>query len=101
MDDANSIEALAAPLVDLGLLAKRKIKSGPVYAPRKKLAEVDLTALHNLLLRLDPNNQGKLGTLTAIDELKHTLGILYSSGKRHPPMYLHTVLFDRTVPQGK
>ncbi len=95
-DDANTIEALAAPLVDLGLLAKRRIKSGPVYAPRKKLAEVDLTALHNLLLRLDPDNQGKLRTLTALDELKHTLGILYSSGKRNPPLYLSTVLVDDT-----
>jgi YihY family inner membrane protein len=93
-DDAPSIERLAAPLVDMGLLAKRTIRSGPVYAPRKPLAEVDLTGLHNLLLRLDPKGTGKLRSLTSWDEIKHTLGILYSSGKSHPPLYLGTVLSD-------
>jgi YihY family inner membrane protein len=97
-DDAKSIEALAAPLVDLGLLGMRRIRTGPVYAPRKPLAEVDLTALHNLLLQLDPKGTGKLRPLTALDELKHTLGILYSSGKRNPPLYMSTVLPEREAP---
>ncbi len=99
-DDAKSIESLAAPLVELGLLAKRKISTGFVYAPRKPLAEVDLTALHNMLLRLDPKGQGKLRTLTALDELNHTLGILYSSGKRSPPLYMSTVLQPRKHSEG-
>ncbi|HKP96064.1 MAG TPA: YihY/virulence factor BrkB family protein [Fibrobacteria bacterium] len=93
-DDAATVEILAAPLVDLGLLAKRVIRSGPVYAPRKPLAEVDLTGIHNLLLRLDPKGTGKLRSLTSWDEIKHTLGILYSSGKSHPPLYLGTVLSE-------
>jgi membrane protein len=97
-DDASSIEALVVPLVDLGLVTKRKIRSGSVYAPRKPLAETDLTALHNMLLRLDPNGLGKLRTLTSFDELKHTVGILYSSGKQNPPLYLRTVLADKFPP---
>ncbi len=94
-DDVHSVEALAEPLVDLGLLAKRRIRTGPVYMPRTTLAEVDLTALHNLLLRLDPKGEGKLRAQTSVDELKHTLGILYSSGKRNPPLYLSTVWADK------
>jgi hypothetical protein len=85
---------LAEPLVDLGILAKRRIRTGPVYAPRKPLAEVDLTGIHHLLLRLDPEGTGKLRSLNSWDEIKHTLGILYSSGKQHPPLYLGTVLSD-------
>jgi membrane protein len=91
-DDSASIERLAEPLVDLGLLAKRRIRTGPVYAPRKPMEEVDLTGIHYLLLRIDPKGTGKLRSLTAWDEMKHTMGILYSSGKNHPPMYLGTVL---------
>jgi membrane protein len=94
-DDAASVERLAAPLVDLGILAKRRIKSGPVYAPRKPIEEVDLTGIHHLLLRLDPKGSGNLRSLTSWDEIKHTLGILYSSGKQHPPLYMGTVLSDR------
>jgi membrane protein len=94
-DDAATVEELAAPLVDLGLLAKRRIRTGPVYAPRKPLADVDLTGIHYLLLRLDPKGNGKLRSLTAWDEVKHTLGILYSSGKSHPPLYFGTVLPER------
>jgi membrane protein len=91
-DDAATVESLAGPLVDLGLLAKRRIRSGPVYAPRKPLAEIDLTGIHNLLLRLDPKGTGRLRVLNSWDEIKHTLGILYSSGKSHPPLYLGSVL---------
>jgi membrane protein len=85
-------ETLLYPAVDLGLVAKRKTSSGPVYAPRKPLPLVDLTAVHHLLLRLDPEGTGELRVLTAFDELKHTLGILYSTGKRNPPMYLSAAL---------
>jgi hypothetical protein len=70
----------------------RRIRSGPVYAPRKPLSEVDLTGIHHLLLRLDPKGTGQLRSLTSWDEIKHTLGILYSSGKQHPPLYLGSVL---------
>ncbi|MBW8889621.1 MAG: YihY/virulence factor BrkB family protein [Fibrobacteres bacterium] len=94
-DDEASVERLAGPLVDLGLLARRRIRSGAVYAPRKPMEEVDLTGIHYLLLRLDPKGTGMLGSLTAWDELKHTMGVLYSSGKRHPPLYLGTVLAPR------
>jgi membrane protein len=93
-DDAASVQRLAEPLVDLGILAMRKIKSGPVYAPRKPLSEVDLTGIHYLLLRLDPKGTGMLRSLNSWDEVKHTLGILYSSGKQHPPLYLGSVLPD-------
>lgn len=93
-DDVNSIQTLAAPLVDLGLLVKRTIRTGQVYAPRLPLAEVNLTALHNLLVSLDPEGQGRLRSQTSYDELKHTLGILYSSGKGAPPLYLSTFLDD-------
>ncbi|MDQ2999659.1 MAG: YihY/virulence factor BrkB family protein [Fibrobacterota bacterium] len=99
-DDAASIERLAEPLVDLGILAKRRIRTGPVYAPRKPLAEVDLTGIHHLLLRLDPQGTGKLRSLNSWDEIKHTLGILYSSGKQHPPLYLGTVISNRESPKG-
>ncbi|MEO7427174.1 MAG: YihY/virulence factor BrkB family protein [Fibrobacteria bacterium] len=91
-DDAASVERLAGPLVDLGLLSKRCIHSGPVYAPRKPLMEVDLSGIHNLLLRLDPKGTGNLGSLNAWDEINHTLGVLYSSGKNNPPLYLGSVL---------
>jgi YihY family inner membrane protein len=94
-DDEASVERLAEPLVDLGILARRRIGSGPVYAPRKPMAEVDLTGVHHLLLRLDPKGTGKLRPLTAWDEVNHTLGVLYSSGKQHPPLYLGTVLGQR------
>jgi YihY family inner membrane protein len=94
-DDAASVERLAGPLVDLGLLSRRRIRSGPVYAPRVPMGEVDLTAIHYLLLRIDPNGTGQLRSLTAWDEIKHTLGVLYSSGKQHPPLYLDTVLAPR------
>jgi membrane protein len=90
-----SVETLAYPLVDLGLLAKRKVAVGPVYAPRGLLEQVDLTAVHNLLLRLDPQGRGELRALTAMDELKHTLGILYSTGKRNPPLYLSAAMDKR------
>ncbi|MDB5102556.1 MAG: rane-bound transcriptional regulator, ribonuclease BN-related protein [Fibrobacteres bacterium] len=93
-DDSASVQRLAAPLVDLGILAKRTIKTGPVYAPRKPLEEVDLNGIHHLLLRLDPKGTGNLRSLNSWDEIKHTLGILYSSGKQHPPLYLGTVLSD-------
>jgi YihY family inner membrane protein len=99
-DDEASVERLAEPLVDLGLLARRRIKTGTVYAPRKPMDEVDLTGIHYLLLRLDPKGTGKLQPLSAWDEIKHTLGVLYSSGKRHPPMYLGTVLAQR-APQSE
>lgn len=91
-DDADSVQRLAEPLVDLGILGMRKIRSGPVYAPRKPFPEVDLTGIHYLLLRLDPKGTGKLRSLTSWDEIKHTLGILYASGKQHPPLYLGSVL---------
>jgi hypothetical protein len=35
-----------------------------------------------------------LRSLTSWDEIKHTLGIHYSSGKSHPPLYLGTVLAE-------
>ncbi len=98
-DDEATLERLAEPLVDLGLLARRHIKSGPVYAPRKPLAEIDLTAVHHLLLRLDPKGTGKLRSLTSWDEINHTLGVLYSSGKQHPPLYLGSVLSRREGPK--
>jgi membrane protein len=94
-DDAASVERLAEPLVDLGILGMRKISSGPVYVTRKPLSEVDLTGIHYLLLRLDPKGTGKLRSLNSWDEIKHTLGILYSSGKQHPPLYLGSVLPER------
>ncbi|MEO6095144.1 MAG: YihY/virulence factor BrkB family protein [Fibrobacteria bacterium] len=94
-DDSASVQRLAEPLVDLGILSMRKVKAGPVYAPRKPLTEVDLTGIHHLLLRLDPKGTGKLRSLTSWDEINHTLGILYSSGKQHPPLYLGTVLAKR------
>lgn len=93
-DDAPSVQRLAEPLVDLGILAMRRIKTCVVYAPRKPLSEVDLTGIHHLLLRLDPNGTGKLRSLNSWDEAKHTLGILYSSGKQHPPLYMGSVLPD-------
>lgn len=92
LNDANSLQIQAAPLVDLGLVVKRKIRTGIIYAPRLPLAEVNLTALHNLLVSLDPKGLGRLRTQTAIDELKHTLSILYSTGKGSPPLYLSTIL---------
>ena len=82
-------------MVDLGLLARRRIAAGPVYAPRKPMSEVDLTGIHHLLLRLDPKGSGKLRALTSWDEINHTLGVLYSSGKQHPPLYLGSVLSPR------
>lgn len=91
-DDEASVERLAEPLVDLGLLARRRVATGAVYAPRKPMHEVDLTGIHHLLLRLDPKGSGKLRALTAWDEINHTLGVLYSSGKQHPPLYLGSVL---------
>lgn len=94
-DDEASVERLAEPLVDLGLLARRSIVAGPVYAPRKPMSEVDLTGIHHLLLRLDPKGSGKLRSLTSWDEINHTLGVLYSSGKQHPPLYLGSVLSPR------
>ena len=94
-DDAASVQRLAEPLVDLGILGMRKIRSGPVYAPRKPLSEVDLTGIHYLLLRLDPKGTGKLRSLNSWDEIKHTLGILSSSGKQHPPLFLGSVLPER------
>jgi hypothetical protein len=94
-DDEASVERLAGPLVDLGLLSRRRTRAGPVYAPRKPMGEVDLTAIHYLLLRIDPKGTGQLRSLTAWDEVKHTLGVLYSSGKQHPPLYLDTVLAPR------
>lgn len=89
---ASYVEALAAPLVDLGYITKRIIRTGPVYAPRVPLAEVDLTAIHGLLLRLDPEGKGRLRALTALDELNHTLGILYSAEHLNPPMYLGAII---------
>jgi YihY family inner membrane protein len=94
-DDEASVERLAGPLVDLGLLSRRRTRNGPVYAPRKPMGEVDLTAIHYLLLRIDPKGTGQLRSLNAWDEIKHTLGVLYSSGKQHPPLYLATVLAPR------
>lgn len=94
-DDEATVERLAEPLVDLGLIARKRIASGAVYAPRKPMQEVDLTGIHNLLLRLDPKGSGKLRSLTAWDEINHTLGVLYSSGKLHPPLYLGTVISTR------
>lgn len=96
-DDEATVDRLAGPLVDLGLLARRRVRSGPVYAPRKPMGEVDLTGIHYLLLRLDPKGTGKLRPLTAWDEIQHTLGVLYSSGKQHPPLYLGTVLDPRAA----
>jgi YihY family inner membrane protein len=93
--EPEDVEALAAPLVDLGYLAKRRIRSGPVYAPGLPLPEVDLAAVHKLLVRLDPEGTGRLRALTALDELKHTLGILYSSEHPEPPMRMSSVIGER------
>jgi membrane protein len=90
--EAEGVEALAAPLVDLGYLSKRRIRSGPVYAPALPLPEVDLAAVHKLLVRLDPGGTGRLRALTALDELKHTLGTLYSTEHFDPPMHMSSVL---------
>lgn len=89
---AGYVESLASPLVDLGYLSRRRIRSGPVFAPRLPLDQVDLSAIHGLLLRLDPTGKGRLRALNAFDELKHTLGALYSSDQPIPPMYLGTVI---------
>jgi YihY family inner membrane protein len=94
-DDEASVDRLAGPLVDLGLLSRRRLRNGIVYAPRKPMGEVDLTAIHYLLLRIDPKGTGQLRSLNAWDEVKHTLGVLYSSGKQHPPLFLDTVLAPR------
>ncbi len=91
-DDEASTEALADPLVEMDLLAKLRVGEEWMYTPLRPLAEVDLTALHYLLLRIDPNGSGKLRVLTPWDDLNHTLGILYSSGKRHPPLFMEAVL---------
>ena len=93
-----SVEVLATPLIELGLLARKRVSQGPVYAPRKPISEVDLTAIHNRLLRLDPHGTGQLRSMTALDEIKHTLAVLYSSGKLNPPLYLSDVLADRADP---
>lgn len=98
-DDEASVERLAGPLVDLGLLSTRRTRQGPIYVPRKPMGEVDLTAIHYLLLRIDPKGTGQLRSLNAWDEVKHTLGVLYSSGKQHPPLYLDTVLGPRAPQQ--
>jgi hypothetical protein len=86
------VESLAAPLVDLGYLSRRRIRTGPVFAPRLPLDQVDLSAIHSLLLRLDPTGKGRLRALNAFDELKHTLGTLYSSEQLIPPMFLGTII---------
>ncbi len=99
-DDTQSVERLAGPLVELGLLSKRRIHSGPLYAPRKPLGEVDLSGIHYLLLRLDPKGTGKLRSLNSWDEIKHTLGVLYSSGKNHPPLYLGSVISESDPDKG-
>lgn len=92
-------ESLAAPLVDLGYLTKRLVRSGPIYAMRVALGEVDLSAVHSLLLRLDPEGQGRLRALNALDELNHTLGSLYSRSHLDPPLFLAAVLDHRAHPR--
>lgn len=94
------VESLASPLVDLGYVVKRMVRSGPVYAPRVPLTDVDLTAIHGLLLRLDPTGRGRLRALNALDELNHTLGTLYSQEHLNPPMYLGDVTGERRSGSG-
>ena len=89
------VESLTYPLVDLGYLARRKVRSGPVYAPRVPLEQVDLAALHALLIRLDPTGRGQLRALNALDEFRHTLGTLYASDQPAPPLFLGDVAGDR------
>lgn len=93
------VESLASPLVDLGYLTRRRVRSGPVYAPRTPLEEIDLSAIHGLLLRLDPTGRGRLRALNALDELNHTLGTLYSSEHLNPPLYLGDVTGHRRDPK--
>jgi hypothetical protein len=95
----DSVARLAEPLIELGLLSRRAVRSGPVFAPRKPLAEVDLTGVHNLLLRIDPKGTGNLRSLDSWDEIKHTLGVLYTSGKGHPPLYMGTIVSAGSAPR--
>lgn len=92
------VESLCSPLVDLGLVTRRAVRDGPVYAPVTPLPEVDLSAIHSLLLRLDPTGKGRLRALNALDELKHTLGTLYSAEHLNPPLYLGAVTGETRRP---
>jgi YihY family inner membrane protein len=84
------VEKSTMPLQDLGWLRRRTSPDGPVYVLKTNPAEMDLLALHGLLVRLNPSGTGFLRGLNMLEEIKHTLGLLYSKSKDHPPFSFQT-----------
>ncbi len=84
------LDSCLTTLTDLEILTRRVTRAGDGFVPAKPPEKVDLMAIHNLIQRLEPGEEGRIRELNAIDELKHTLGRLYSSGRQNPPMlYSH------------
>ncbi len=86
----DAIERATMPLQDLGWVRKRSSPEGPLFVLKTKPKEMDLLALHGLLVRLNPAGTSFLRSLNLLEEIKHTLGMLYSKSKEHPPFSLET-----------
>jgi YihY family inner membrane protein len=84
------IERAAMPLQDLGWVRRRATPAGPVFVLKADPESMDLLALHGLLVRLNPSGTSLLRSLNMLEEIQHTLSLLYSKSKEHPPFSLQT-----------
>jgi len=86
-----AVEKAALPLQDLGWIRRRQVGDKVLFILKGKPENMDLLALHGLLVRLNPKETDLLRQLNVVEEIMHTLGRLYSKSKDHPPLSIKTL----------
>ncbi len=89
---AEEVHRAALPLQDLAWIRRRgeKFSDAAIYVLKAEPEAMDILALHGLLVRINPKGTGLLRNMNMLEEIKHTLGLLYSKSKDHPPLSLQT-----------
>lgn len=89
---AEEVHRAALPLQDLAWIRRRgnRHSETAIYVLKAEPEAMDILALHGLLVRINPKGTALLRNMNMLEEIKHTLGLLYSKSKDHPPLSLQT-----------
>jgi hypothetical protein len=89
-ESLENVDRAALPLHELGWIRRRGRGAELIYILKAESRAMDLLALHSLLVRINPKGTALLRNLNMLEEIKHTLSLLYSKSKDHPPLSLQT-----------